>query len=122
MARTVRVLSLAMHVRLVLDQRGRGNVEGEEVGLCYDLEPSGSFRCFRQDCYRVHTQPGHPRVLEMRLTNDSSVRAISNPSCSAASAAARSPCHAKPSARNAKPYGRPSWVDFVTPSRRRAMA
>src|SRR5262249_42661914 len=50
------------------------------------------------------------------------VRAISNPSCSAASAAARSPCHAKPSARNAKPYGRPSWVDFVTPSRRRAIA
>ena len=25
-----------------------------------------------QDCYRVHAQPGHPRVLEMRSTNDSS--------------------------------------------------
>ena len=63
MARTVRVLSLAMHVRLVLDQRGRGNVEGEEVGLCYDLEPSGSFRCFR------------PRLLSGAYTTGPSSRA-----------------------------------------------
>jgi hypothetical protein len=33
----------------------------------------GASDAFAQDCYRVHTQPGHPRVLEMRLTNDMSV-------------------------------------------------
>ena len=44
---TVSINSLAIRVQLFSIKGERGNVEGKNVGLYRDLEPRGSFRCFR---------------------------------------------------------------------------
>src|SRR6516225_11180791 len=56
--------------------RSKGSVEmskGKMLAFTVISSLVGASDAFAQDCYRVHTQPGHPRVLEMRLTNDTSV-------------------------------------------------
>ena len=60
---TVSINSLAIRVQLFSIKGERGNVEGKNVGLYRDLEPRGSFRCFR------------PRLLSRAYTTGPSSRA-----------------------------------------------
>jgi hypothetical protein len=59
--------------KVLRNHRSVGMSMGKMLAFAVISSLVGTSDAFAQDCYRVHTQPGHPRVLEMRLTNDSSV-------------------------------------------------